>query len=567
MTKLGRFAVACAAVVCGFGAEAAESSKVVTGGLRVTEWTVDAKGWWHAKLPVGTRSSHFFVNGQRRTRPTLPRHGWFSMDDNPAGSPERQRFAVLAGQVPDDFDVRGVEACVVHWWTMSRLPVVDYDPKARLFTCDTEPTKSKNPWDAFDRSRWYRLDNVRSALGEPGDWFLDGAGELTYVPLAGETPATAETWLGVREHALVIDGQTNVVIRGVTFAYTGWNTPQHGQKCAQSGVNVPAAVLVTHSKNVRFEDCAFVHTGGYGLEFGPGAEDCATVRCEFADLGAGGVKIGGGFGCGDKPETWASGCTVEECLVEHGGRFEPAGVGVWIGNAHDCRIVRNTIRELYYSGISCGWTWTRKPSGAFGNFIAYNDISEIGQRRLMDMGGIYLLGEQRGTRVIGNVIDGVTTSRGCGFAFYLDQGCAFIEAVSNTVYNGDHGTFYIQYNTASNVVSDNVFAGGCGSMLCHWGGRKEESITFPSKFERNVIWWDDPQCEFSYPRVPSPRFLTLADNVCCGPKAKRATNVLGTVWRDFPRPKPLCAAGRTAPRKLTKDLPPVPAVFDAAPLR
>ena len=69
MTKLVRFAMACAAVVCGVGAEAAESSKVVTGGLRVTEWTVDAKGWWHAKLPVGTRSSHFFVNGQRRTRP------------------------------------------------------------------------------------------------------------------------------------------------------------------------------------------------------------------------------------------------------------------------------------------------------------------------------------------------------------------------------------------------------------------------------------------------------------------------------------------------------------------
>ena len=51
----------------------------------------------------------------------------------------------------------------------------------------------------------------------------------------------------------------------------------------------------------------------------------------------------------------------------------------------------------------------------------------------------------------------------------------------------------------------------------------------------------------------------LADNVCCAPKARRAPDVPGTVWREFPRPKPLCAAGRTTPRKLTKDLPPVPA--------
>ena len=563
MKSIGKLAVASVLALFGFVVAADTLPKVVTGGLRVTDWSVDAKGRWHAKLPAGTRSSHFFVNGRRRTRPTLPRTGWFYMDENPAGSPGRQRFAAREGQVPSGFDCRGVEACVVHDWNMSRLPVAGYDPGTRLFTCDAAPTTKA--WESFGRTRWYRLENVRSALGEPGDWYLDESGELTYVPCAGETPATAEAWLGVRDRALVIDGQTNVVIRGVTFAYTGWNMPPHGQKDPQAGTGVPAAVLVTHSRNVRFEDCAFVHTGGYGLEFGPGAEDCAAVRCEFADLGAGGVKIGSGFGCGNRPETWASGCTVEECLVEHGGRFEPAGVGIWIGNAHGCRIVRNTIRDLYYTGISCGWTWDRKPSGAYDNLIAGNDISDIGQRRLMDMGGIYLLGEQKGTRVVGNVIHGVTTSRGCGFSLYFDQGCAFIEAVSNTVCNGEYGTLYLQYNTASNVVSDNVFAGGRTFMLRHWSEPGQDRLTFPSKFERNVIWWDDPLCELANPPVASPRYIAAADNVCSPPRSKRPVGTPGMARRSFSRPKPLCAAGRTVPRALTKDLPPVPAVFDEAP--
>ena len=49
------------------------ASPVVSAGRRISGWTVDAKGWWHARVPVGARFAQFYVDGQRRTRPFLPR--------------------------------------------------------------------------------------------------------------------------------------------------------------------------------------------------------------------------------------------------------------------------------------------------------------------------------------------------------------------------------------------------------------------------------------------------------------------------------------------------------------
>lgn len=535
-----------------------------TGGEKVSGWTVDAKGWWHARLPSGAKCSQLFVNGQRRVRPCVPRRGWFYMDDELQSGNPRQMFRARVNQIDPAWAMDGVEACVVHTWTMSRLPVESYDPTGRVFRCAC-PEVGKS-YMRFDRHHWYRLENVREALGEPGDWYLDKGGELTYVPLPGERPETAEAWAGLREHALVISGQTNIVIRGATFAYTGWNMPANGQSFDQAGANVPAAVLVTNSRNVRFENCLFAHTGGYGLEFGPGAVDCAAVGCDFYDLGAGGVKIGCAWEGADDPANWATGCIVENCRVEHGGRFEPAGVGLWIGNANHCRLTRNTIRDLYYTGISVGWTWSPVASGAHHNLVEYNDISDIGQGRLSDMGGIYTLGLQPGTEVIGNSVRNVTVARGSGFAMYFDQGSSFINVVSNYFERGHAGNLFLQYSTISNVVRDNVFVCGRDHMLRHSERkRKCEYPTLPTRFVGNRVWWDDPRCNLMRPYPASTNFLSFADNAYCTPGTRQDYDVAGFAKADFAKPLPPCAAGCDPANRRAEGLASVPAVFDPAP--
>ena len=537
-------------------------ARFVTGGERVRAWKVDERGWWHARLPAGTRCSHFFVNGVRRQRPFLPRKGYFLLDEAPAAaatSPQ-QLMAVRPGQIPDGTDWTDAEMCVFQTWTMCRLPVAAYDPATRVVTSAAD--RVPYSYMPFGKWQWYRLDNVRSALGEPGDWHLDRSGELIYVPHPGENPEKAECWAAVRPHALVLDGVTNRVIRGVTFAYSGWDMPEKGQVYQQAGANVSAAVLVTRSKNVRFEDCTFIHTGGYGLEFGAGAVGCAAVNCTFRDLGAGGVKIGSEWAGSAKPETWAHGCRVEDCLVESGGRFEPAGVGIWVGNADGCQIVRNTVRDLYYSGISVGWTWKSVPNAAHHNRVAFNDVSAIGQRRLSDMGGIYLLGDQPGTVVEGNLVRDVTTARGFGHGIYLDQGSSRMAIVSNHVETAEGVAFYLQYSTVSNRVVGNVFVGGEEAVLRHCGDKGRG--TLPSLFADNAIWWDDPDCQFCLPQPASCEYVDSHDNISCLSGSHLAYETLGTARKEFPRPRPPKGCGRrAAPPPQTS---PVPAVFDPAPV-
>ena len=553
---------ACAAALLFAGCDPYEFPAFVTGAEKVDSWEVDERGWWHAKLPEGTRSSHFFVNGQRRARPHVPRGGWFYMDDTPAQTnAARQSFRARDGQIDPAWSMDGVEACVVQDWMMMRMPVESFDPETRTLTCGSSP--KKDDWVRFGKDRWYRLDNVKEALGEPGDWYLDKSGELTYVPMPGEDPETAEAYLCVRDNIVVIDGATNLVVRGVTFAYTGWNMPDGGQTFSQAGANASAAVVVRNSKNVRFENCAFMHTGGWGLEFGPGAVGCVAVGCEFSDLGAGGVKIGCAWEGAEDSRSWAAGCVVEQCLVEHGGRFEPAGVGLWIGNANHCRLSRNTIRDMYYSGISCGWTWDRKPSGAHHNLIEFNDISDIGRRRLMDMGGIYTLGEQPGTMIFGNSIRDVTVSRGCGFALYFDQGSAHIQAVSNYVARGEFGTFFLQYNTASNIVANNTFVGGREVMLRHSANKSYP--TWPTALLGNVFWWDDPNTVLSLDGSWNDDYFISEGNVYSVADSPVAPVLPGFRRAEMPKPKPPDGVGRTLPRTLTANMPEVPAMFPPAP--
>src|SRR6266480_359789 len=58
-------------------------SPIFSGGQRITGWKKDAHGWWTVNLPeVKAWNWNFvqlFANGQRRSRPRLPREGYYTI--------------------------------------------------------------------------------------------------------------------------------------------------------------------------------------------------------------------------------------------------------------------------------------------------------------------------------------------------------------------------------------------------------------------------------------------------------------------------------------------------------
>jgi len=366
------------------------------------------------------------------------------------------------------------------------------------------PMKGWNTWKPKDL---YAFENLRSAFDAPGEWFYDAkAGEVLYRPLAGETIREAVVPIDGLETLVAIEGAKDVTFENVTFAFSSPTVkkgPTRLKPFQAAAVVSTAAVTVDRSTNIVFRNCRFEHLGSYALWFREGVRGGGAYACEMTDLGAGGVRMGmprrlyanklGQFK--QTPECnpvayvetapWmTSHIAVEDCLIAHGGRFHPAGVGVLLTHASDSTIVHNDIFDLYYTGVSLGWVWGYAGSPSQRNTVAFNHIYDIGQAELADMGGIYTLGTSFGTSISNNVIHGIHSYSYGGWGLYNDEGSEGIVLENNLVYETDDASYHQHYGR-DNVLRNNILLDSEAGQVAVSRAEPHRSLTV----ERNVILW------------------------------------------------------------------------------
>ena len=486
-----------------------QGKTIFSGGVRLTGWEV-RDGRWTVTLSAVRegrwRFSQLFVNGQRRFRPRVPSEGYYyirgAVPSVNKGPKQRghNRFAFKLGQLQADWrDLHAVEMLVFHSWSMSRIPVQAVDESSGVVTL------AGFTWN--DRiaklgvGRRFIAENVFEALDEPGEWYLDrNSGELTYIPMPGETPrkcvVVAPRLDAVVEFRGDLDAGlpvAHVVLREMGFKHTNWNVPVAGYCVPQSEVGnrsthgesaFSAAVSARHASCCRVERCAVAHTGYYGVEFGEACRDNALVDCELWDLGAGGVMLGTTRKYGIDDDRTARRQIVRDCMVAHGGRMHPAGCGVWIGHSPDNKVLHNDVFDFYYTAISVGWTWNYGVSPAKINLISRNHLYDIGQTRLSDLGGIYTLGASEGTVLSFNRIHDISRDRYGGSGIYFDQGSSGILVENNVVYNTQDATFTVHWGR-DDIVRNNIFAFGESFQIGIGRPDKSEAM----RIERNIVVW------------------------------------------------------------------------------
>ncbi|MEQ7127762.1 right-handed parallel beta-helix repeat-containing protein [Actinopolymorpha sp. B11F2] len=492
---------------------------VFEGAATLTGWAeTEVNGvsaWWTTAPKRCGRS--FFVGGERRPRPRLPRDGFLRVADQPDLDLDADMVSTLfdgtdafqyaEGDLPELADPSAVEVVVPHYWVQERMPVRRADRATRTVHTRVRSIFSLRD-DAARRFARYYLDNVLEAFGEmPGEWYHDLAGRrLLYVPRPEDRLDSFGAKVPVLEQFVVVRGRLDrrefvrsVRFERLRFSYADWaelpparppfdhrEDPALPRDVAyaaapQAAADVGAALVFTGARGCSIVACTVDHVGGYAVELGYGCQGNLLSGNTLTDLGAGAVKMSGSTYRDDPAFT--AGNEISDNEISAGGRVYPQAVGVLARHTASNLIAHNHIHDLCYSGISCGWVWDYDTSPSTDNVIEGNHIHHLGTARLLgDLGGIYLLGVAPGTVVRNNHIHDIACANYGGWGIYLDAGSSYVVVEDNVCHDVDSQCLHIHYGR-ENIVRHNVLAfGRLGAVALT---RPEDHVTFT--FERNIV--------------------------------------------------------------------------------
>ncbi|MBR2426397.1 MAG: right-handed parallel beta-helix repeat-containing protein [Lentisphaeria bacterium] len=428
------------------------NNTVWTAGTDVVFLNDEKDEIWQGSLPQG--HTFLYRNGENIPRSRWPEHDFLQCDKwEKQWDEEKKIFTTnrLHLSIPEEVrrELTGATAVLYFDWLNIRFSVTD---TAETYVDLQKVSKYKFGSDCCKVC----FENVSVKYLTPGKWLpIPEKGIFYYKPLPGETFNNAAFMTSGTETLLTLDHAENIVFENITFSSNGDTMKSNA---GQADVTGTAAIQLRFSKNCVFRNCKFINLARWGILIADGCSNIRLENCIFENLGSGAIRIQGNENGSD--EMYATtGVTVESCQIRHGGKLWAGCSAITIKHAAKNRITNCDISYFPYTGISCGWTWGYKPSPAHHNIIKGNHVHHLGEQKLvLDMGAIYVLGNQPGTEITDNVIHDID-GKYATWGIYLDEGSSNMHISGNIVFRCKNAPFHVHFGK-NNVVKHNLFAGG-----------------------------------------------------------------------------------------------------------
>lgn len=463
----------------------------------------------------GRRISGLFKNDTELEPARYPESGFFYIKSlNPEDDLWTEKTTLWAdgtlGQTSFNADTKDIDRVPENLADVTlRIPHRWHDEVTGVKSVDVKTgkiTMVKYSAMTFEEGDRYCLENVLFAMDKAGEWCFDSAADrIYYVPFEGETPENVNLCASSDAELLKIDGCKNLTFENIRFENTGWEylskeyctidvggwTEGIDMDLPQGAIDACSAVRVINSSGITFRNCDFLNIGTTAVKLADNVSFSGVESCYFDNIGASGVYVGGQNCAVDSPERTHDITVSNNIIGNYGMQFNSAP-GVIVTFCDTAQISNNEIHDGYYTGISCGWVWLYGYHLTRNIDIRDNLIYNIGKDRLSDLGGIYMLGTQYGTKISGNVIHDVLCYTGpngyAGAGIYTDAGASQMLIYQNLVYNCSSYGLNATIAT-NNSISNNIIA-FCGQCLVHPGGRLLEYSAM-NNYNHNILLTDN----------------------------------------------------------------------------
>ena len=465
---------------------------VISGGRKIDNWVEDElngvkcvsayipeikDGFWFTDLYVNDkRADVTYYPHDRLLRPK-------EVENNSTDLRASSKWFIAADEDIDFLSkIHNLGDCVLsynHYWTDEHTPIESYDLNSGKIVMaygsryTIEPT---HPASALE----YRLENVSEMFMNENEWYLDRTtSKVYYIPTSdikdiSEIDAYAPTVktlfevCGTPENKIHSVTFENIIFAHTKGDYASTDIDEYGNisKYAADGQSVHkgnGTIEFRYAQNCAVKNCTVKSFGVHAIVIEKGCSDISVYGNTVFNGGAGGIRVNGGeYGSDESEHTHH--INISQNKIFTLGRHYLAGCGVLLMHAYCCNVSHNDISDLYYTGISCGWVWGYKDSISHDNIISKNHIYNIGQGKLSDMGGIYLLGPQRGTVISGNIVHNVKSKHYGGWGIYTDEGSSYMLAENNICYDTTCDAYH-QHFGCMNTLRNNIFIGGHDFVL------------------------------------------------------------------------------------------------------